>query len=106
MIFCGRTVGCLSLSQSWSRLNKQEQVWQGGCVQDDDDDGDDDGYDGDDDDDDGDVGDDDDGDDDDDDGDVGDDDDDDRDGEHARKILSCESQEMARLEVVFNLQLV
>ena len=92
MIFCGRTVGCLSLSQSWSRLNKQEQVQQGACVQDDDDDGDDDDYDGDDDD---------------DDVDVGDDDDyDDRDGEHARKILSCESREMARLEIVFNLQLV
>ena len=87
MIFCGRTVGCLSLSQSWSRLNKQEQVQQGASGQDDDDD--------------------DDGDDDDDDGDVGDDDDyDDRDGEHARKILSCESREMARLEIVFNLQLV
>ena len=42
----------------------------------------------------------------DDDGDVDDDDDDDRDGEHARKILSCESREMARLEIVFNLQLV
>ena len=84
MIFCGRTVGCLSLSQSWSRLNKYEQILQGACGYDDDDDGDDD----------------------DDDGDVGDDNDDDMDGEHTRKILSCKSPEMVRLEIVFNLQLV